>query len=115
MLFQVPSTVNKITTLADSTIRLVVDCQETSPEEMAKLFALKGRFGWFLFKEDEVVFEDLPTEKAPEFKGDKTPSQRLRATLYVYWKECTNQKPDFNTFYDQWMNKKIEEIKQELP
>lgn len=104
MLFQAPSTVNKITTLADSTIRLVVDCQETSPEEMAKLFSLKGKLGWFLFKENEVMFEDLPMDEAPEVEG-KSPSQRLRDRMFACYASKHEDKSEFNTWYTQQLNK----------
>lgn len=104
MLFQAPSTVNKITTLADSTIRLVVDCQETTPEEMAKLFSLKGKLGWFLFKQDEIVFEDLPTDKMPEI-GGKTPSQRLRDRMFAMYASKHEDKTKFNTWYAEQLDK----------
>jgi hypothetical protein len=75
---------------------------------------LKSKQGWFLFKENEIVMQDIPTESAPEFKNDKTPSQRLRAALYVYWDSKTARKQDFNSFYDSWVERKIHEIKDKL-
>jgi hypothetical protein len=84
------------------------------PEQAALLFQLKGKLGWFLFSESEIKEKDIPKEAAPEFKSDKTPSQRLRSTLYVYWKQNTNQVKTFDTFYKEWMEKKITEIKETL-
>lgn len=112
-MFQVPSYIQGLRTLADNTIRLTVDCQELSPEECAQIFMLKGKQGWFVFKENEIKAEDIPDTNV-EFKGDKTPSQRLRNCLYVYWKEQTSQTEDFNTFYTKWIEKKLEEIKNYL-
>lgn len=113
-MFQVPAQISKITTLADSTVRITVDCQETSPEEMAKLFSLKGLLGWFLFKENEIVKEDVPEEQT-EFKTDKSPSKRLRDCLFVYWKNNTNKTTDFDTYWKNWVDKKCNEIKDLLP
>lgn len=114
-MFQVPAQIQKMGSLADRTIRLTVDCQELQPDEAKELHSLIQNPGWFLFKKNEIKAEDVPDTDAPEFRNDKTPSERLRNTLYVYWKECTSQKPDFDTFYRQWMEKKIEEIKEKLP
>ncbi len=43
----------------------------------------------------------------------KTPSQRLRASLYVLW-EQRGSKGDFEEFYEDQMEKFIKRIKQEL-
>lgn len=114
-MFQISSIIQNLRTLADGTWRIQIDTQELTPDQATQLMELHRKQGWFLFKENEFVVDDVPTENAPEFKGDKTPSKRLRAVLFVYWKECTIRKPDFNTFYRQWMEQKIETIKKELP
>tara|TARA_R100001530_G_scaffold133552_1_gene107062 strand:- start:514 stop:867 length:354 start_codon:yes stop_codon:yes gene_type:complete len=113
-MFQTPSTINSLRTLADSTVRLQIDCQELPPDQMTELFKLRQKLGWFLFKENEIEQSDIPDEPSPEFKGDKTPSQRLRNTLYVYWEQNTNKKKTFDTFYKEWIDKKIETIKENL-
>lgn len=114
-MFQVPSVIQSLRSLADGTWRITIDCQEMPPEQELEVLKLKKKQGWFVFKENEIKEEDIPKEKAPEFKNDKTPSQRLRAVLYIYWKESTNQGKPFNIFYDEWMEKKITEIKEHLP
>jgi len=112
-MFQVQSTISKLTTLSDNTVRLTVDCQELSPEEATKVFELKGTIGWFLFKANQIEEKDIPDIPA-EFKGDKTPSQRLRNTLYKFWELNTNKSKTFDTFYKEWTEKKITEIKELL-
>lgn len=103
-MFQVQSTISKLTTLSDNTVRLTVDCQELSPEEATKVFELKGTIGWFVFSPNTIEEKDIPDTQA-EFKGDKTPSQRLRNVLWVIWNNNGN-KEDFIQFY----NKKVEDI-----
>ena len=110
-----PATIEKVSTRVDNTISIGISTQELEPEAAAALFSLKGKTGWMLFSESEMKESDIPKESAPEFKTDKSPSQRLRAVLYVYWKENTNQKKPFDNFYKEWTNKKIEEIKDLLP
>ena len=43
-------------------------------------------------------------------KDKKSPSQRLRAVLYLYWEQNTNRKKPFKQMYEEWMEKKINEI-----
>lgn len=113
--FQVASTIESIATRADNTIKVVVGTQELSPEQSTLLFELKGKLGYFLFAENGITEKDIPEEPAQEFKSDKSPSQRLRSALYVYWDKNTNRKKVFNDFYKEWMEKKISEIKEYLP
>lgn len=111
-MFQAPSTINKISTLADSTIRIVVDCQELPPEQMAEIFRLKGKLGFFLFKENEIQIEDVPEEEA-EFEDQKSLSQRLRNALYVFWKKRNEEgkvNQDFEEFRKKWYERKIKQI-----
>ena len=67
----------------------------------------------FLAKKNGIA-EAIDVEEAV---GDgKTPSQRLRAVLFVYWEnnEKTRYK-HFNDFYISWIEKKIDDIKTLLP
>ncbi len=59
---------------------------------------------------------DLPEDDVPLDEGEsKTPSQRLRAVLFVYWKEVKGGKGDFNAWYRGIMEKLIEQYKGKLP
>lgn len=113
--FNTASVIESVSTRADGTIKIVIGTQETSPEQMAALFALKGGQGWFLFSENKIQEQDIPEEPSPEFKSDKSPSERLRAVLYVYWQTNTAMKKPFNTWYKDWIEGKIKEIKDYLP
>ena len=44
----------------------------------------------------------------------KTPSQRLRAVLYVYWKQHKQKDIEFDIFYLKYMNRTIDRIKDKL-
>jgi len=122
--YQAPSIISKIITMADNTLRLYLDCQETNIENEAILMKLRNKYGHFLYKEGEPFVEkdllslpDLPPIK----KGDKekTDSQRQRAVLYLLWKQggkkdLFGNDCDDEIFYHQYMNKIIEHLKSKL-
>ena len=117
-LFQAPAQITKIETMSDGGVRVVVDTQELNDdEELAKLFRLrKGDLGYFLFKGSQITNNDLPDDKEVLEEGDsKTPSQRLRNTLFVYWKDVKGGKGDFNAYYREQMEKFITLVKEKLP
>jgi len=113
-MFQVQATVTKVSTFADHSLRLQVDTdRELSAEENALVFALYNKSGWFLFKESELKPEDVEVpEYVKEFKEDKTPSQRLRAVIYLNWKQ--NQIGTSDDFYTRKMEEIIEHFKSKL-
>jgi len=114
MKLQLSATIDKVATRADNTIALTVSTQELLPEQATILFSLKGRYGWLLFSENEFVESDVPKEPAEEFKTDVSPSKRLRSLLFLYWKNNTNKAKPFDNFYREWIEKKINEIKETL-
>jgi hypothetical protein len=110
--FQVNSYIQKISTLVDGGCKLDIITQELDPSEATILFSLKGKQGWFLFKEssfEEVDLKDVP-ETSVEFKSDKTPSQRLRNIIYRYW-EQQDSKGEWETFYKRQIELLINKIK----
>lgn len=114
-LFQVSSQIVKVETLVDRGLSLKIHTQELGPEETTKVFELKGKQGWMIFKGAPVKPEDLVN--LPEIKSDikrKTPSQRLRSVLYVVWSKTTGQTKTFDEFYENYMGKLIDKIKEKL-
>lgn len=109
-----PATIESIATRVDNTIKLVVSTQELPPDEAAMMFELKGKLGYMLFSENHIEEQDIPEEVAPEFKTDKTPSQRLRATLYIWWQQNTAMTVPFNQFYNDRIEAEINKIKGQL-
>ena len=121
--------VEKISTLADGSLRIHVGTPELSNETMVKLFQLNRKTGYVLLSpypinEEQQVAVDKAAEslvsESTEF-GQKTPSQRLRNVLYVCW-EKTQPKQlnpdtgkvemvDFDLFYKRQLNKIIDKYK----
>jgi len=115
MILQIETIIKKVSTLVDGGLKIEVLTQELKPEDTTKLFQLKGKSGFAVFKPARITEEDiikLP-EEIREFKSDKTPSQRLRAVIYLNWKQ-TSQKETFDTYYRKQVNYFIEKYKEKL-
>lgn len=97
--------------------RIVLDTQENlTAEQLTELFALHEKVGWFMFLPSEQKATDkieLPEIHLDEDAGEKSPSQRLRNVLFIYWKQ-KGSKDDFELFYRRWMERAIDKVKQTL-
>lgn len=115
MILQVPAYIHKLETTADRGVKLIVYTQELDPTQASFVFQLKDRHGFFLFKEGEFREEEIAhlPDFVPEFKSDKTPSQRLRGVLYRVW-ELGERIQDFDSFYKSKMEELIEHFKAKL-
>lgn len=71
----------------------------------------RDELGWLLWSPNPIQVEDIPKEQAEE--NQKTAAQRLRATLFVLWKQ-QGEKGDFEVFYRDRMEKLIDMIKAKL-
>lgn len=98
----------------DNGLKLTFETQEMLADDMTELFKLKGQLGWLFFREvpiKEVNLDELPAISLE--KGEKSPSERLRGIMYVWWnKEKTNT--PFDIWYRQKMEQFIENIKSKL-
>ncbi len=93
--------------MADKTLRLHIDTQEIASKDAATLMMMNDTLGVFVFSPSDIKkedLEDLPEVKAE--KGQKTPSQRLRARLFVYFTEhLKKDKSYFDNWYDSELNR----------
>lgn len=103
-----------IKTQSDKGVRVLIDTQELNPIQLTALFNLKGKAGWFIFTPSP---EKLETVEIPdwreEFKGEKSPSQRIRAVIYRLWEQA-NTDLDFEVFYRSKMEGIISKLKEKL-
>lgn len=113
IVFKTQATISKVQTLSDGSIRIYVDTQsDLAPETQADLFNQRNKLGWFVFSEAGILEKDLNLpEIEPEFKGDKSPGQRLRAVYYRIW-ENTNKSKTFEQYYKEQMEKYINYLKE---
>jgi hypothetical protein len=62
-----------------------------------------------------VTSEGIFKEPVTAVPTKNTPSQRLRTALYVYWDQQMKFKyPNFQVYYESYIDKQIDKIKQEL-
>lgn len=92
-----------------ASVRFVTN--ELSDEDVLELKRRQGQFGFLMFKANEFSPEDIPAEQAED--KSKTPSKRLRAVLFILWKQL-GSKGDFDAYYKTQVDKLIEHIKAKL-
>lgn len=108
-----PATLTKVETRTDRSIKLVFDTRELG-EDTATLFKLAHSEGWLVYAStDDITDEDIPDERADSMTGSKTQAQRLRASLFVLWKQ-RGAKGDFENYYRSMTEKFIETVKEKL-
>ncbi len=112
-ILRIPATIVKVMTMADKGLRIFVDTQEIPPEVAGTVMLMKDKFGYFVFAEqiDQRDIDSLPKLELEE--GEKHPSQRLRATMFVYWEQNKITEP-FDIYYRRQMEKFINIIKEKL-
>lgn len=113
--FTTPALFTGASTKKDKSVKMVFETRELAGEEMAVLFDLARQEaeGWLLFAPNTLAEADVPEEQAnAEYKG-RTPSQRLRAVLNIWWKQL-GSKDDFESFYRTKMEGLIEQVKEKL-
>lgn len=116
-IIKLPVSLNPISRRKDRSVKLSYETRELSPEETLTLMSMEGSEGWLLFasQEQEIDLGDVPNEKAEV--GSKTASERLRSTLYVWWKQSTEDLSfvgDFDTFYKVKLESIISGVKTKL-
>jgi len=113
-ILKVPAIISKVMTMADKGLRLQVDTQELDHSDEARVMSLRGKIGMFVFAEQEVLAEDIKNLPKIELEeGEKAPSGRLRAVLYVYWEKHKVQE-NFDIFYRKKMEQFIDAIKEKI-
>jgi len=119
--------IDKVSTLADGSLRIYVGTPELAHETMVNLFGLIKKPGYVLISTNTVSQDQIDAvEKATtntEF-SEKTPSQRMRGVMYKLWEKTqpktmngdTGQMEyiEFDLFYKRQMNKIIDHFKTKL-
>jgi len=113
-----PVGVEAIATRVDGSIKIVLSTYELNTHSAVKLFDLRKTEALMYLSSESISQEELDTLDAFKISGDnndgKTPSQRLRSVLYVYWKQHKQKDIEFDIFYLRYMNRMIDKIKDKL-
>lgn len=111
-LVQIPASIVGFTPRQDRSWKITFETRELPGEEVAVLADNYQGEGWLVYSPNrEVVRADVPEE--PAEPGVKTPSERLRDVIYIYWKQ-RGGKGDFESFRRTVTEQFIEYIKSKL-
>lgn len=99
--------------LKDGSANLTFTTGEIADDEVIYLLnaGRRDEFGWLLWSPNKHQTDDLPDEPATDER--KTPAKRLRAVLFILWKQ-QGSRGDFEVFYRERMGKLIDMIKLKL-
>lgn len=109
-LLQVFGEITKVNSMSNRSLRITFDTQENmTDEQVMKVMAWHEKHGYMLFAsenrkvkpEDVINLPDAPVGDDDE----KTPSQRLRARMYVYFKKTHGKDDGFETWYRDMLEK----------
>ena len=113
--FIAPATITGVRSLSDKGASVTFHTQELPHIERAKLMEYHNEFGCLAFKPSEGVYEELKVAELPDVKREgKTTSARYRAVIFVFFTQQGGKPEDFNPYYEKWMERKIEEVKNML-
>ena len=104
------ATITGVRSKVDGSLGITIATPELTSEEKVVVMQLQN-----INSELTVVPEDARTPEMVKVKQgleSKTPSQRLRAVTFVWWKQAGEQ-GDFEVFYKQKIESFIDFIKQE--
>jgi hypothetical protein len=108
----IDSIITGIRSKVDGSIGMNISTPSLSPKEKTLFFELQGV---------NLLLEITPKDEreAPEIKIDKeaeqkTPSQRLRGSLFRVWETMTDQSTPFEQYYLTRMSQIIESVKGEI-
>lgn len=107
--FTVAAILDGITPRKDGSLTLRFVTQEVSKDDIVNAMSFYQSMGHLLFNENEINLAEIPQGNA-YLDGGKSPSQRLRDRLYVYYKQKNIGEPED---FDKWRDRQYEKIGQQ--
>jgi hypothetical protein len=103
----------------DNTIKITLGTQELKPTDGGKLLALNNKLCSIGIAPNDLTPKEIETLQESRLSIEDVPngkslSQRLRGALYVYWTQNDTGFSEFNDFYSEYMEKKINHVKSKL-
>lgn len=103
--------ISRITAKRDSSVSFGASTPELTDEEKTEFFKLQNQVLEAILKPIDMV--DAPELEINKDLEQKTPSQRTRNVLYVWWQHLGSQ-GFFDNFYRAEVEKYIESIKAKI-
>lgn len=105
--------IGTVSSRADGSVAFRVITPELRPSEAGVVVGWHGKAARVTITPDEDAIPDDALEVTTD-REIKTPGQRLRAVLYVCWKEEERKEP-FEDYYRRALETFIEHVKKKLP
>lgn len=109
----IPAQLLKVESRSDRTYKLIFNTQELGGDKASVLLAEVMNQGWLLYSPNKINEDEVPKESADAGLGNKTPSQRLRAVLFLLWKQ-SNTGVKFDDYYRMKMEALIDQLKEKI-
>lgn len=110
---QFPAQLQTLTTKVDGSIKISLETQELSGQDMAELFSYRNLLGYVTFTPNLESRIDVP--ETPVEDNSKSQGQRMRSVLYILWEQQGKKKFDtFAQYYDVQMERMINQLKDKL-
>ena len=118
-LLMIPCSIEGVSTRKDKTLKVTIETQEMSPDKIAQLMSLwVNGYGIMCFKGEQFSHDEQELmnsiKLSAEELGAKTPSERLRNTLYVLFKDNPKGFQTIDSVYLNHMEEIINMIKRRL-
>jgi hypothetical protein len=116
MVVQFPAILEGFKMNKDKSLAIKLETREMSSGEVGEISKFANIECWVGISEVAIKELDVP-EEIMEFKGEKSLSERLRNTLYVYWDKVEKNKKSnpFESFRKIKMEQFINTVKEKIP
>ena len=116
---QIPTYLNKYSSLNTGGLKIEFVTQENVDAELlSNIISLKDKLGYLFFGVNQIEAVDLlnlPKIDKTKYMDGKTPSQRLRAVLFLLWQQTVKENGvDKEKFYEEQMERIINWVKEKL-
>ena len=118
-MIELKAMVEGIQSRKDNTIKVILGTQELKPSDGGKLLALNNKLCSIGIAPNDLTPDEIKTLQESKLSIEDVPngkslSQRLRGALYVYFTQNDTGFNEFNDFYSDYMEKKINQVKSKL-
>jgi len=112
----IPAQIEAVNTRKDRTLKLTIGTQELSPAQTAELISMNQNLCYLVIKPEYFAQSELDKieQLKTDFDNQKSYSQRLRAVLYLNWQQNNEGFTDFLNYYINFMDKIINNLKNNL-
>lgn len=113
-----PAVFSGIQSKVDRSYKLTFNTREMSGEHAAELLRMNMSECWLIVAPSESALDaaEIPDYKPETGAGQKTPAQRQRSVMFIYWKQQggTAVLGDFDVWYRSVLERSIDQWKAKL-